>query len=118
MGLLALRPGDSLTILLDGFVNRLQDSQFPSFLPFKLRGLDSYPGGTLTHCSCQPSLDAHFPVLNPMSLSALVIMRSSSSYTTPISRLPTTWPLEAIQWLVVGRVHNRLISFKHLENPQ
>ena len=63
MGLLALRPGDSLTILLDGFVNRLQDSQFPSFLPFKLRGLDSYPGGTLTHCSCQPSLDAHFPVL-------------------------------------------------------
>ena len=58
MGLLALRPGDSLTILLDGFVNRLQDSQFPSFLPFKLRGLDSYPGGTLTHWSCQPSLDA------------------------------------------------------------
>jgi hypothetical protein len=63
MGSLALRPGDSLTILLDGFVNGLQDSQFPSFLPFKLRGSDSYPGGTLTHCSCQPSLDAHFPVL-------------------------------------------------------
>jgi len=38
-----------------------------SFLPtllFKLRGLDSYPGGTCTHCSCQPSLDAHFSVLN------------------------------------------------------
>lgn len=36
-----------------------------SFLPtllFKLRGLDSYPGGTFTHCSCQPSLDAHLPV--------------------------------------------------------
>ena len=63
MGSLALRPGDSLTILLDGFVNRLQDVQFPSFLLFKLRGLDSYPGGTFTHCSCQPSLDAHFPVL-------------------------------------------------------
>jgi hypothetical protein len=43
----------------DGFVNRLQDFQFPSFLLFKLRSLDSYPGGTLTHCSCQPSLDAH-----------------------------------------------------------
>jgi hypothetical protein len=43
---LALRPGDSLTILVDGFVNRLQDYQFPSFLLFKLRGLDSYPGGT------------------------------------------------------------------------
>src|ERR1035437_1888981 len=37
-----------------------------SFLPallFKLRGLDFYPGGTFTHCSCQPSLDAHLPVL-------------------------------------------------------
>jgi hypothetical protein len=63
MGLLALRPGDSLAILLDGFVNRLQDSQFPSFLLFKLRGLNSYPDGTFTHCSCQPSLDAHFRVL-------------------------------------------------------
>ena len=49
MGLLALRPGDSLTILVDGFVNGLQESQFPSFLPFKLRGLDFYPGGTRTH---------------------------------------------------------------------
>jgi len=29
----------------DGFVNRLQDAQFPSFLLFKLRGLDSYPVG-------------------------------------------------------------------------
>ena len=65
MGLLALRPGDSLTILLDGFVNRLQDSQFPSFLLFKLRGFDSYPGGTFTHCSCQPSLDAHLSLPNP-----------------------------------------------------
>ena len=64
MGLLALRPGDSLAILVDGFVNGLQNVQFPSFLPFKLRGLDSYPGGTLTHCSCQPSLDAHLSVLN------------------------------------------------------
>jgi hypothetical protein len=63
MGLLGLRPGDSLAILLAGFVNRLQDSQFPSFLLFKLRGLDSYPDGTFTHCSCQPSLDAHFPLL-------------------------------------------------------
>jgi hypothetical protein len=49
--------------LLDGFVNRLQDSQFPSFLLFKLRGLSSYPDGTFTHCSCPPSLDAHFPLL-------------------------------------------------------
>ena len=43
MGSLALRPGGSLTILLDGFVNRLQDSQFPSFLLFKLRGFELLP---------------------------------------------------------------------------
>jgi hypothetical protein len=29
----------------DGFVNRLQDAQFPSFLLFKLRGLDFDPVG-------------------------------------------------------------------------
>jgi len=63
MGSLALRPGDSLTILEDGFVNRLQDAQFPSLLLFKLRDLDFYPHGTLTHCSCQPSLDAHLSLL-------------------------------------------------------
>ena len=67
MGSLALRPGDSLTILVDGFVNRLQDVQFPSFLLFKLRGLDFYPGGTCTHCSCQPSLDAPFSGANLLS---------------------------------------------------
>src|SRR5260370_29856981 len=33
----------------DGFVNRLQDFQFPSFLLFKLRGLDFYPGGADSH---------------------------------------------------------------------
>jgi hypothetical protein len=62
--------------LLDGFVNRLQNSQSPSFLLFKLRGLDSYPDGTFTHCSCQPSLDAHFPALIA-SMSGLVIYHSS-----------------------------------------
>ena len=76
MGSLALRPGDSLTILLDGFVNRLQDFQFPSFLLFKLRGLDFYPGGTFTHCSCQPSLDAHLSVLIESLLSALAILHN------------------------------------------
>ncbi len=44
MGSLALRPGGSLPILfLDGFVNRLQDFQFPSFLLFKLRGFGLLP---------------------------------------------------------------------------
>jgi hypothetical protein len=49
MGSLAFRPGGSLAILVDGFVNRLQDAQLPSFLLFKLRGLDFYPGGTCSH---------------------------------------------------------------------
>jgi hypothetical protein len=43
MGSLALRPGGSLTILLDGLVNRLQEFQFPSFLLFKLRGFELLP---------------------------------------------------------------------------
>jgi len=79
MGSLALRPSDLLAILLDGFVNRLQDVQFPSFLLFKLRGLDSYPGGTFTHCSCQPSLDAHLSETDP-PLSALFLLISMSLY--------------------------------------
>ena len=79
MGSLALRPSDLLAILLDGFVNRLQDVQFPSFLLFKLRGLDSYPGGTFTHCSCQPSLDAHLSGTDP-PLSALSLLISMSLY--------------------------------------
>ena len=52
-GSLALRPGDSFTILEDGFVNRLQDSQFPSFLLFKLRGL-----GLLPRWDSHPLVDA------------------------------------------------------------
>jgi hypothetical protein len=54
MGSIALRPVTHLPSLRDGCVNRLRDPQF--FLLFKLRGLDSYPGGTL-------SLDAHFTFL-------------------------------------------------------
>ena len=85
MGSLALRPGDSLTILEDGFVNRLQDVQFPSFLLFKLRGLDFYPGGTLTHCSCQPSLDAHFS--GQILLDCLTVdQRVISGWTFPDGR--------------------------------
>ena len=37
--LLTLRPGDSLAILSDGFVDRLQPIRFPSWLLSKLRGL-------------------------------------------------------------------------------
>jgi len=69
---LRYRPVTRSPSLLDGFVNRLQDSQFPSFLLCKLRGLSSYPDGTFAHCSCQPSLDAHF---------SLPIRMSQSSYS-------------------------------------
>ena len=62
MGSLALRPGGSRTILLDGFVNRLEDFQFPPSCYSSYGALNFYPGGTFTHCSCQPSLDAHFPL--------------------------------------------------------
>jgi hypothetical protein len=53
MGSLALRPGHSLTILEDGFVNRLQDIQFPSCLLFKLRGF-----GLLPRWDSHPQVDA------------------------------------------------------------
>jgi len=53
MGSLALRPGDSLTILEDGFVNRLQDVQLPSLLLLKLRGL-----GLLARWDSHPLVDS------------------------------------------------------------
>jgi hypothetical protein len=37
-------------------LQRLQNSP-------NIGGIYSYPEGTFVHCSCQPSLDAHFPVL-------------------------------------------------------
>ena len=48
----------------------------PSFLLFKLRGLDFYPGGTFTHCSCQPSLDAHSSCTVPVHSRERVERRS------------------------------------------
>jgi hypothetical protein len=49
MGSLALRPGDSLTILLDGFVNRLQEF---SFLP---SCYSSYGAWTFTPVGLAPT---------------------------------------------------------------
>ena len=47
---LALRPGDSLTILHDGFVDRLQTIQFPSWLLSIGYGVSGfYPGGINSH---------------------------------------------------------------------
>jgi hypothetical protein len=58
-----------------------------SFLPsllFKLRGLNFYPGGSLTHCSCQPSLDAHFSLL--IERNGCVRERAACPYGLPNSR--------------------------------
>ena len=42
-GFTALRPGDSLTILVDGFVNRLQNGKFPSPPAIQATGLGLLP---------------------------------------------------------------------------
>ena len=63
MGSLALRPGDSLTILSMALSIGFR---IFSFLPscYSSYGASNfYPGGTFTHCSCQPSLDAHLSFL-------------------------------------------------------
>jgi hypothetical protein len=43
MGLLALRPDNSLTILKDGFVNRLQNGKFLSHPAIQATGLGLLP---------------------------------------------------------------------------
>jgi hypothetical protein len=50
----------------DGVVGRLQDPGFPTaiLLP-KLRGSDCYPGGTASHWTRQPSLDAQRLLCEP-----------------------------------------------------
>jgi hypothetical protein len=49
MGLFALRPGDLLTILIDGFVNKLQKFSFlPPCYP-SYGAPDFYPGGIVSH---------------------------------------------------------------------
>jgi hypothetical protein len=87
--------------LSDGFVNRLQDAQFPSFLLFKLRGLDSYPGGTCTHCSCQPSLDPPF-------LGTYLWLRRIH----PFPRLRgETWGTPSSRLVEMCATHDKLVNF-------
>jgi len=55
-----------------------------SFLPScysSYGALDSYPGGTLTHCSCQPSLDAHLSFLIRAKLPRTPFLYSIGDYT-------------------------------------
>ena len=112
----------------DGFVNRLQDVQFPSFLLFKLRGLDSYPGGTFTHCSCQPSLDAHFSlqISGSRDLTTWVSLRFSigclieDSAFHPKSFLATQAEKELTRAsrLRIARARHLALIYKELLNPK
>src|SRR6266852_5728490 len=54
-----------------------------SFLPScysSYGALNSYPDGTFTHCSCQPSLDAHLPVL---------VFAAANCYSEVSTKTPT-----------------------------
>ena len=62
MGSLALQPGDSLTIHEMAFSIGFRIFSFLPSCYSSYGALNFYPGGTFTHCSCQPSLDAHFSV--------------------------------------------------------
>jgi len=123
MGLLHYGPATRSPSFSDGFVNRLQDSQFPSFLLFKLRGLDSYPGGTCTHCSCQPSLDAPFPLTNPTlksSISGLAFYHEmtaeSNSSNTSTARQIAKFRVAGFRLLGLGQTSN--FSTMHCESRQ
>jgi hypothetical protein len=50
----------------DGVVGRLQNPGFPADPATLLRGFDFYPGGTVSHWTRQPLLDAHFNILRQL----------------------------------------------------
>jgi hypothetical protein len=49
MGLLALRPSNLLTILKDGFIDRLQKIGFPPSCYPSYGASDFYPDGSVSH---------------------------------------------------------------------
>src|ERR1017187_8334841 len=64
-----------------------------SFLPScysRYGALNFYPGGTFTHCSCQPSLDAHLPGSIP---AGDMVRRGESAACAERSRNATAQPL-------------------------
>ena len=79
MGSLALRPGDSLTILVDGFVNRLQNGKFPPCPAIQATGLGLLPRWDLLPL-IMPAFAGrtHFVTYLP-STSDLVITRKSTT---------------------------------------
>ena len=101
MGSLALRPGGSLTILLDGFVNRLQDFQSPSFLLFKLRGFELLPRWDL-HPLFMPAFagrtltvpnPAQLPVCHDFARDAQLVPRTERYPRDPFQTRSRSGPL-------------------------
>jgi hypothetical protein len=117
MGSLALRPGDSLTILLDGFVNRLQDFQFPSFLLFKLRGFELLPRWDF-HPLFMPAFAGRtlfFPPERPEGVCGwLWFAYQQARPKTNIQRFrrhsswPSSRPLHSKHYYLLGRPRHRL----------
>ena len=70
-----------------------------SFLPScysSYGALNSYPGGTFTHCSCQPSLDAHCPLLiRRTSQNAVSDQCTSRRVYAHLNFLPNVHPTSA-----------------------
>ena len=71
----------------DGVVGRLQSPGFPTatLLP-KLRGSDSYPGGTDSHRTRQPSLDAQRPLRGSLGGNFVRLLVAGSSPSTSTSQ--------------------------------
>ncbi len=83
MGLLALRPGDSLTILEDGFVNRLQNGKFPLHPAIQATGLGLLPRWD-SHPLVMPAFAGRtLPVPYLWSMNALVTKYKSTRLSYP-----------------------------------
>ena len=79
MGSLALRPGDSLTILEDGFVNRLQNGKFPPHPAIQATGLGLLPRWDF-HPLFMPAFAGRTLLVTDLgSSSALAISRKSTT---------------------------------------
>ena len=115
MGSLALRPGGSLTILLDGFVNRLQDFQFPSFLLLKLRGFELLPRWDF-HPLFMPAFAGRtLPGTNPGRWSLLTVGDKPSTWSRTVTPCRCArrgdGPCGTREDVTTGRFHLRRYPF-------
>src|ERR1035441_4060643 len=93
------------------------------FLPPSYGVLNFYPDGTFTHCSCQPSLDAHLSFLIGPDFLETPSPRSLPA-TEQFHESATIRPLERgapIRWLAAKRPHVQSLDCiidSRLELPQ